>query len=198
VLEAPVGWKADTLTIFLTRPFPVNVVAAGHLRIDVPQIGHRGEPWPREVAQTAIGSDFFNDICNEENTQSQRPYSFDRQTIQEKFFDQHDVGWICVPCLCNGGELSHYVPGRCGSSINPFDAIWMRGPTRWNLHSTVLQGFALGLLGLVDMHMYGLVAAEDGEAPSGHMWRRMSSLSVAVRGDCLEFVPRRPVRTKSQ
>jgi hypothetical protein len=46
----------------------------------------------------------------------------------------------------------------------------MRGPTRWNLHSTVLQGFALGLLGLVDMHMYGLVAAEDGEAPSAHMW----------------------------
>ena len=49
--------------------------------------------------------------------------------------------------------------------------------------------------GSVDMHRYGLVAAEDGEAPNAHMWQRMSNLSVAVLGDCVDFVPRRPVRT---
>jgi hypothetical protein len=81
--------------------------------------------------------------------------------------------------------------GAASTLSTPFGCGARRG-------GTFIQRYYKGLLGLVDMHMYGLVAAEDGEPPSGHMWRRMSSLSVAVRGDCLEFVPRRPVRTKSQ
>lgn len=113
------------------------------------------------------------------------------------------------PLFCVTGGLSHYVPGRCGSSINPFDAIWsgaQRGGTSqlYGFEVTgrkhcVIQRYYKGLHGVCwvcYMHRYGLVAAEDGEAPSAHMWQRMSNLSVAMLGDCVDFVPRRPVRTQ--
>jgi hypothetical protein len=47
------------------------------------------------------------------------------------------------------------------------------------------------------MHRYGLVAAEDGNKLSEHVRQRMSSVSVAVRGDCVGLRAA-PTRKNSQ